>query len=163
MKATKQFIIQSLFAVALILFSANLFAQIPTTGEPQTIKTDFTDEDITQYVEVLQEVRPIQQEAEKNAVEIIESNDLTLERFNQILAVQQNQSDAEVSPEELAAFNTAAQDIMKKNANVQEKILKILEDNDFAPEKYRNMLVAYERDETFRKKVDAFVLEERNN
>ncbi|GAA5033588.1 hypothetical protein GCM10011506_26050 [Marivirga lumbricoides] len=137
-------------------------AQIPTTGDPQTIKTDYSDEAITKYVEVMEEVLPIQQKAEKNAIEIIEANDLTLDRFNQILAVQQNQSDAEVSPEELASFNTAAQEIMKKNASVQEQVLQILKNEGLSPEKYRNMLVAYERDEEFQKKVDAFVLEETN-
>lgn len=159
MKTTNHFFITSLLFVVLSFLSGNLLAQIPTTGEPQTIKTDFSDEAIEKYVEVMQEALPIQQEAEKNAVEIIEANDLTLQRFNTILAVQQNRSDAEVSAEELSAFNTAAQEIMKKNANVQEKILGILNENDLAPEKYRNMLVAYERDDEFRKKVDAFVLE----
>ncbi|PTB96532.1 hypothetical protein C9994_07015 [Marivirga lumbricoides] len=162
MRTLKQYLATLLTLAAILFCTGPLMAQIPTTGDPQTIKTDYSDEAITKYVEVMEEVLPIQQKAEKNAIEIIEANDLTLDRFNQILAVQQNQSDAEVSSEELASFNTAAQEIMKKNASVQEQVLQILKNEGLSPEKYRNMLVAYERDEEFQKKVDAFVLEETN-
>ena len=114
-----------IFATAIMsLFAVVVFAQqqMPMPQQ-QEVSTDFSDEEIETFVEANLDVTKVQQEAEKKAMGIIEENDLELERFNEIVAIQQGQSDEEASPEEMEAFNAAAQEIMANNQETQSKMI----------------------------------------
>lgn len=143
--------IMSLFAV--VVFAQQ---QMPMPQQ-QEVSTDYSDEEIETFVEANLDVTKVQQEAEKKAMGIIEENDLELERFNEIVAIQQGQSDEEASPEEMEAFNAAAQEIMANNQKTQSKMIAALDKHDISQEKYQQIMMAYQKDEEFRKKVDTIV------
>lgn len=148
-----------IFATAIMsLFAVVVFAQqqMPMPQQ-QEVSTDFSDEEIETFVEANLDVTKVQQEAEKKAMGIIEENDLELERFNEIVAIQQGQSDEEASPEEMEAFNAAAQEIMANNQETQSKMIAALDKHDISQEKYQQIMMAYQQDEEFRKKVDTVV------
>ena len=108
-----------IFATAIMsMFAVVVFAQqqMPMPQQQQQeVSTDYSDKEIETFVEANLDVTKVQQEAEKKAMGIIEKNDLELERFNEIVAIQQGQSDEEADPEELEKFNAAAQEIMANN------------------------------------------------
>jgi hypothetical protein len=148
-----------IFATAIMsLFAVVVFAQqqMPMPQQ-QEVSTDFSEEEIETFVEANLDVTKVQQEAEKKAMGIIEENDLELERFNEIVAIQQGQSDEEASPEEMEAFNAAAQEIMANNQETQSKMIAALDKHDISQEKYQQIMMAYQQDEEFRKKVDTVV------
>lgn len=146
-----------IFATAIMsMFAVVVFAQqqMPMPQQQQEVSTDYSDEEIETFVEANLDVTKVQQEAEKKAMGIIEENDMELERFNEIVAIQQGQSDEEASPEEMEAFNAAAQEIMANNQKTQAKMKEVLGKHDIDEQKYQQIMMAYQQDEEFRKKVD---------
>ncbi|WP_340152162.1 DUF4168 domain-containing protein [uncultured Marivirga sp.] len=143
--------------VILSVLATAVFAQQQMPMPQQEVSTDFSDQEIETFVEANLDVTKVQQAAEKEAMGIIKENDLELERFNEIVAIQQGQSDEEASPEEMKAFNAAAQEIMANNQETQSKMVSALEKHDISQEKYQQIMMAYQQDEDFRKKVDTVV------
>jgi uncharacterized protein YfkK (UPF0435 family) len=147
-----------IFATGLMsLFAVVVFAQQQMPMPQQEVSTDYSDDEIEVFVEANLDVTKVQQEAQKKAQGIIEENDLDMERFNEIVAIQQGQSDEEASPEEMEAFNAAAQKIMANNQKTQSDMVAALEKHDISQKKYQNIMMAYQQDEEFRKKVDTIV------
>ncbi len=159
MKITKK-TIAKFFSTALFLMTSTiLLAQMPVQGQQQEVKTDFEEEEIEKFVDANLEVTKVQQEAEQEAMAIISENDLEVERFNEIVAIQQGKSDEEATEEELAAFNAAAQEIMANNQKTQQQMTKVLNENGVTQKEYQQIMMAYQQDEEFRAKVDAVVQE----
>jgi hypothetical protein len=151
---------KKIFAIAILsIYATVVFAQqqMPMPQQQQEVTTDFSDDEIDTFVEANLDVTKVQKDAEKKAMGIIKANDLELERFNEIVAIQQGQSDEEASPEELEAFNAAAQEIMASNQKTQSEMIAALEKHDISQEKYQKIMMAYQQNEEFRKKVDTVV------
>ncbi len=160
MKTLKKNLTKLLSTALFLMCSSMLLAQMPPVqGQQQEVKTDFDEEEIENFVEANLEVTKVQQKAEQEAMQIISENDLDVERFNEIVAIQQGQSEEEVTTEELAAFNAAAQKIMANNQKTQQEMMKVLNDNGVSEENYQQIMMAYQQDEEFRAKVDAVVQE----
>lgn len=154
-----------IFATAIMsMFAVVVFAQqqMPMPQQQQEVSTDYSDKEIETFVEANLDVTKVQQEAEKKAMGIIEKNDLEVDRFNEIVAIQQGQSDEEASPEEMEAFNAAAQEIMANNQETQSKMQEVLGQHDIDEKKYQEIMMAYQQDEEFRKKVDTVVQSKSN-
>lgn len=145
-------VIMSMFAV--IVFAQQ---QMPMPQQQQEVSTDYSEKEIETFVEANLDVTKVQQESQKEAMGIIEENNLDLERFNEIVAIQQGQSDEEASPEELEKFNAAAQEIMANNQKTQAKMQEVLGEHDIDEQKYQQIMMAYQQNEEFRKKVDTVV------
>ncbi len=151
-----------IFATTILsMFAVGVFAQqqMPMPQQQQEVSTDFSDEEIETFVESNLDVSKVQQESQKKAMGIIEKNDMELERFNEIVAIQQGQSDEEASPEELKKFNAAAQEIMANNQKTKAKMQEILGQHDIDEHKYQQIMMAYQQDEDFREKVNSVVQE----
>ncbi len=147
-----------IFATAIMsMFAVVLFAQQQMPMQQKEVSTDYSDDEIETFVEANLDVTKVQQESQKKVMGIIEENDMNLERFNEIVAIQQGQSDKEVEPEELENFNAAAQEVMAHNQETQSKMVAALKNHDISQEKYQNIMMAYQQDENFRKKVDSVV------
>ncbi len=160
MKSLKKNLTKFLSTALFLMCSSMLLAQVPPVqGQQQEVKTDFDDKEIEKFVEANLEVTKVQQKAEQEAMQIISENELEVERFNEIVAIQQGQSDEEATEKELAAFNAAAQKIMANNQKTQQEMIKVLTDNGVSEKKYQEIMMAYQQDEEFRAKVDAVVQE----
>ncbi|ADR21855.1 hypothetical protein MATR_05120 [Marivirga tractuosa] len=151
---------KKIFTTAILsMFAVVAFAQqqMPMQQQQKKVTTDYSDEEIETFVEANLDVTKVQQEAKKESMNIIKKNDLDLDRFNEIVAIQQGQSDEEASKAEMKAFNAAAQEIMANNQKTQSKMVAALENHDISQEKYQKIMMAYQQDEDFRKKVDTVV------
>lgn len=153
-----------IFATTIMsMFAVVVFAQqqMPMQQQ-QEVSTDYSEDEIETFVEANLDVTKVQQEAQKKSMAIIEKNDLDLDRFNEIVAIQQGQSEEEASAEEMKAFNAAAQEIMTNNKKTQSKMVAALENHDISQEKYQKIMMAYQQDEEFRQKVDSVVQSKSN-
>lgn len=154
-----------IFATTIMsMFAVVVFAQqqMPMQQQQQEVSTDYSEDEIETFVEANLDVTKVQQEAQKKSMAIIEKNDLDLDRFNEIVAIQQGQSEEEASSEEMKAFNAAAQEIMTNNQKTQSKMVAALENHDISQEKYQKIMMAYQQDEEFRQKVDSVVQSKSN-
>lgn len=156
-----------IFATTIMsMFAIVVFAQqqmpMQQQQQQQEVSTDYSEDEIETFVEANLDVTKVQQEAQKKSMAIIEKNDLDLDRFNEIVAIQQGQSEEEASAEEMKAFNAAAQEIMTNNQKTQSKMVAALENHDISQEKYQKIMMAYQQDEEFRQKVDSVVQSKSN-
>jgi flagellar biosynthesis/type III secretory pathway chaperone len=163
---TKKMTTMKIFATAILsLFATLAIAQqqkMPMPQQQQEVSTDYSNDEIETFVEANLDVTKVQQNAQKKAMTIIEKNNLEIDRFNEIVAIQQGQSDEEASPEEMQAFNAAAQKIMANNKETQSKMVAVLKNYDISQEKYQKIMMAYQQDEEFRMKVDTVVQSKSN-
>lgn len=146
------------FALAL-LFTFGAFAQVPMQQGPQQqqqVQTDFDRQELEKFVNVYIKSSEIQQENESVMIQAIEDEDLEINRFNEILTVRQNQQSAEdinATAEEMAAFNNAAEKIMKVQQEAQAEIEQLIE-SEIGGEKYQQIAMAYQQSPEVQEKVN---------
>lgn len=149
-----------IFSFVLVLFfSAGAFAQAPMQQAPQQqqrVKTDFDREELEEFVDVYVASTEIQQGNEKVMMQAIEEEDLDVNRFNEILTVQQNQQspeDINATAEEMAAFNNAAEKIMAVQQEAQAEIQQLIEEK-IGGQKYQQIAMAYQQSPEVQEKVN---------
>lgn len=157
-----------IFSFVLALFFAfTAAAQVPMMEQQQQqeLETDFSDEDLEQFVTVFKKANEIQQKNETVMIQAIEEEDLELERFNEILVSRQQQQSAEdigATAEEMASFNQAAEKIMAVQKEAQAEIEQVIED-ELGMEKYQQIVIAYQQDPEVQEKVNQMLEAEMQN
>lgn len=141
-----------------LFFSAGVMAQVPMQGDQQQqqVNTDFSEEELEDFVDVYVKASEIQQENETVMMQAIEEEDLELERFNEILTARQNQAsvqDIDATPEELASFNKAAEKIMEVQQEAQTEINELIEE-EIGAEKYQQIAMAYQQSPEVQQKIN---------
>lgn len=142
----------------ILFFSAGVMAQVPMQGEQQQqqVNTDFSEEELENFVDVYVKASEIQQENETVMMQAIEEEDLELERFNEILTARQSQEsvqDIDATPEELASFNKAAEKIMEVQQEAQSEINDLIEEK-IGAEKYQQIAMAYQQSPEVQQKIN---------
>lgn len=146
------------FAMAL-LFTFGAFAQVPMQQGQQAqqlVQTDFDQQELEKFVNVYIKSSEIQQENESVMIQAIEEEDLEINRFNEILTVQQNQQSPEeinATAEEMAAFNNAAEKIMEVQQETQAEIQQLIE-SEIGGEKYQQIAMAYQQSPEVQERVN---------
>lgn len=151
----------TLFLAATLFFSIDAIAQVPMQQEQQQVNTDFSDEELEDFVEVYVKASEIQQENETAMMQAIEEEDLELQRFNEILTARQNQEsvqEMDATAEELASFNKAAEKIMQVQQDAQNEINQLIEE-EIGAEKYQQIAMAYQQSPDVQQKVNEMLQE----
>lgn len=148
------------FGMALF-FSFGAVAQVPMQQGQQQVKDDFSKNDLEKFVDVYLKANEVQQGNEAVMIQSIEEEDLDVNRFNEILTAQQNQqksTEIEASAEEMAAFNKAAEKIMKIQQEAQVEIEQLIEE-EIGSEKYQQIVMAYQQRPDLQQKVNQLLEE----
>lgn len=149
--------------IVMMLLSFGVMAQeTPTVPQQQQeVVTDFNDEELKQFASAAGKVMEIQQKTQEDMIKVIEDENLELDKFNQILMSQQNQEAEKVdaTAEEMAAFNNASQKIMEIQTNIQSDVIKTIEDEGLEPQKYEQIMLAYQASPEIKAKIDALIQE----
>lgn len=147
-----------IFVVILFSLSAISFAQDMQLQPQMPQIEEVTDEEIQRLVVVNNEIMPIQRELQMEQIAAVEDGGMEVERFSQIAnAMQQNMSpdDLDASSREMETFNELMQKIMELENEANEKIIGVIEDNDFELERFQQVFTALQTDpelqEKFRK------------
>lgn len=152
----------SLIAVCCSLFlTFGLQAQTPVNPEQQGADQNFSDNELKQFANAAGKVVVIQQETEQKMIKVIEEEDLEVQKFNEIMEAQQNQQTADIdaSKEDLEKFDKAAGKIIQIQTEVQGEMIKAIEEEGLKPEKYEQILLAYQSNPQVRNKVNALIQE----
>jgi len=156
---THNFLSTGLSLIFCFVFSSALLAQ----GQ-QPMKTDFSDEELSLFIDINKEVVKVQQAAEQEMMQAIQETDgITVERFNEIAMAQQN-PDAEVdmSDEEQMAFRDAAQGVMEVQRETQAEIAAAVEEEGMAFNDYRQIMMAYQQSPELQERIRSMVQAEQN-
>lgn len=156
--------IVAMLTVGLLSFSNTTFAQTtpptPQTGQQQA-KADFTDAELKQFIEANTRLMTIQQEGEKVMLSILAEEKLSIEKFNTMVVAHQQQklNEVEATPEELLAFNKAAERIMELQPDMQKNAEEAIVKDGMKVERYEQIMLAYQQDPSVQEKVDKMMVD----
>ncbi len=151
------FVLVSLF----VLGTFNVMAQnMPMQNQaPQT--ESISDGELKQFDSAAVKVMYIQEESQEKMMLAIEENDLSLDRFNELLmeGQQGGQESINASEEELAAFNESMAEVQTIQNGMQTEMMEAISEEGLGVDKYQQIMQAYEQDEALRNSVDQYIAE----
>ena len=153
--------IKMIFSLMIAVFmSGAAMAQVPA-GQEQ-VKTDFSDEELEQFVEVYIQANEIRMENETAMMQAIEEEEnIDMARFNEILTARQQQqsiNEIDATAEEMAAFNKAAQKIMTVQQEAQKEINQLIEE-ELGRQTYQQIGMAYQQDPELQQEINQLLEE----
>lgn len=151
--------ISKLFLSCLMVFAVGGLAFGQQLQQPE-LREDFTEDELETFVETSGSVTEIYAESEKKIVGTIQDEGLTVERFNEIIAQQQDPAaEVDATQEELTAMNSAAQVIMKERQKIQTEVTEVITKNGLDVKTYQEIMFAYQQSPTIKQKIDAMMVD----
>lgn len=135
----------SMLIMSAFLFSTSVSAQeTPSDGPEELIQ--YSEDELSAFVQVAQKVMPLQQESQMKMMEEIEEEDLTVDRFNNILEARSTGADVDATEEELNGFNNALENIQNLQDEYNERITEVITEEGMSVEKYEEIIANYQQD-----------------
>jgi hypothetical protein len=134
-------IINLLIFSVLLAASAVFARQDPAGGTPE-----YSEDELEIFVNAALEIMPHQQEAQMKIADEIESNGLSVEKFNSILEAHILGMDSGATSDELESFDSILESIDKIQQEYQEIIETEIVNAGMTPEKFEEILVHYQQD-----------------
>jgi len=152
-------------ALLAILFGAGtMFAQVQQQQQQQMpdlpASSDVSDEEIEMVASAINELGPIQVEAQEKMQEAVEGEDITFERFQQMMMAMQNPQMADqvdITDEEMATLQTLQPTLMEIQSEADKKMVDKIESSGLTVERYQNIVMAAQQDEELRARVEALL------
>jgi len=140
----KKFFSSLLFVVA--VGTASVTAQ--STTIPQQQETiEVSDAELTQFAEVFQKMRMMNQEAQKEMMATVQNEDFELERFNEIHQAQMDpKKEVETSAEEDKKYKAVVSELEKMQPEFQKKMQAVITESDLSMERYQQLAMALRSD-----------------
>jgi len=155
----------SVALVAVLFGAGTLFAQVQQQQQMPELPTsaDVSDEEIENLVNAIFELEPIQIKTQEKMEDAVESEDLSFERFQQLMMAMQNPQMADeidVSDEEMAKLQTLQPKLMEIQGEAQQEMIAAIENNDLTAQRYESIIMGAQQDPELRLRVET-LLEER--
>ena len=147
--------------VFITLFGAGIMAQVPMQAPAAPPVEDYTDAQLKQFAHAVQNVLSIQESSQDEMMTRIEENDLTVDRFNEMLmqGQQEGQGAIDATEEELLAFTNAMNEVQQLQQQMQMDMMEAITEEGLNVEQYQGIMQAYETDPEVREKIDAYFAE----
>lgn len=152
---TKLFLLSTIF----LFFSFVSFSQIPS-GQTNP-ESDYTDAELKQFVGAVSKVMILQEEGQLRMITTIQENELSLERFNEMITEAQEIGPDNIngSDKEMTAFNKSLSDIQVLQMQLQEQMLEAIAQEGLDIDKYQQIMEAYDADPVVKEKIDSYFAE----
>lgn len=141
------------------LLSIETYAQddYPMEQSPQRQKKiDFTEEQITAFVNANDKVVKIRKESEQKIAKMLNEEGMDLEQFNKILSAQQKEKQkVKASNRELASFNKVKQEIINERQITDKQIQSSIQNSGLDVATYQQIMVTYQQDYDIKQKIDS--------
>ncbi|MFD2999693.1 DUF4168 domain-containing protein [Pontibacter toksunensis] len=130
--------------------------QATTPPAQQGVQQNFSDADLKQFADASNRLMAVQQEGEKTMLGILQEEKLSIDKFNEMAQAHQQQKLAEVSatPEEMAAFNKAAQRMMEMQPAMQKEVETAIQKDGMTLQKYEQIMMAYRQDPALQERIN---------
>ncbi|SDL02446.1 protein of unknown function [Catalinimonas alkaloidigena] len=146
-----------------------VIAQTPPAEPVETPPVTYSQQELKQFALAVNRVNEIEQNANKRSLRAIEEENLNLDRFNEIVEFQQQQASGETlvsdstmlpTEEELAAFTKAGEQINQIRTEVTSQIVRAIRRTGLEPEKFQEILLAYQQSPELQKQIDKMMGQE---
>lgn len=130
-----------------------LLLTLPTRAQ------EYNDEELQKFAKVIVEVITIQQESQMEMISIIEENEMTIKRFNEMMMENQEKSIEEVdgTEQEKEAFADISVKIMEIQEKMEDRLISSIEDEGLTVEKYEQILADYQQDPELQQRIQNLV------
>lgn len=163
MKILKSIIIAT---ITILIGSVSVFAQIQQQN-PQMpdlpTSSEVSDEEVAKLVSTIFDLEPIQIKAQEQIVEALDSEDITVERFQQVMMAMQNPEIADeinVTEEEMAKLQTIQPALIEIQGEADREMMEKIEENGFTMERYRSIVMGAQQDPELMARIEALLEEE---
>lgn len=159
---TKKASFKTTFILSFFLFAGlGLMAQMPPQQPQQEVKTDYSEKELKSFAKAVTNVMTIQEEGQNQMMTAIEENNITVDRFNEMLTEgqQKGQDQIEATEEELTAFTNAMNQVQTMQMEMQEKMMEAITAEELQVDQYQNIMQAYEMSPEIKEKVDKYFAE----
>jgi hypothetical protein len=158
----------SIALIAILFGAGSMFAQVQQqTPPPQQQQmpdlpsnSDVSDEEIEMVASAINELGPIQVEAQEKMQEAVEGEDITFERFQQMMMAMQNPQMADqvnITDEEMATLQTLQPTLMEIQSEADEKMVAKIEESGLTTDRYQKIVMAAQQDQELRARVEALL------
>lgn len=132
-----------LFVLAIGTASVN--AQ--TAPMPQQEAIEVSDAELTQFAEVFQKMRMMNQQVQKEMMAIVEAENLELQRFNEIHQANMDPNkEADTTDEEAKKYKAIVAELEVMQPEFQKKMQNVIEKSGLSMERYQQMAMALRTD-----------------
>lgn len=150
--------------LAAVLFTAgSLFGQIqqqaPEMPDLPT-SSEVSDEEVSQIVDTIIAMEPIQIKAQTKIEEALEEEDLTIERFQQMMMAMQNPQMADqvnITDEEMSKLQTLQPTLIDIQGEADREMADVIEENGLTMERYRSIVMGAQQDPALMERIETLL------
>lgn len=163
MRIFKSLVIAS---VAILMSTTGLLAQVQQQA-PQMpdlpTSSEVSDDEISKLVSTIFDLEPIQIHAQEQIQEALESENISVERFQQMMMAMQNPQLADeinITEEEMAKLETIQPALIEIQGEADREMVEKIEENGFTMERYRSIVMAAQQDPELMARIEVLLEEE---
>lgn len=131
--------------------------QLPGVQSPQP--AEYSDDELVIFINAAQKIMPLQQESQMKMIEKIEEEDLTVDKFNNILESFSTGEDSDATEAELESFNTAMEGIQDIQMEFEGTITDAITEEGMTPAKYEEIMTVYQQDQGLQMRINILMEE----
>lgn len=152
-------------ALMMVLFTTgSLFAQVQQQQMPDLPTSDeVSDEEVSQIVSTINDLEPIQIEAQSKIEEALVAEDLTIERFRQMMMAMQNPQMADqidVTEEEMSKMQILQPLLIDIQGEADREMIAAIEENGLTMERYRSIVMGAQQDPELMQRIETLLDED---
>lgn len=156
----KIFKIASLLLVAVTFAFSSAFAQGMGQQQMPDVPSsdDVSDEELNQFVTTISDIEPIQVELQTDVQKLVEEQDISMERFQQLMMAMQNPQMAdqvEISDEERQQIQNIQPDLSDLQMKAEEKMVEKIEGNGLNVQRYQAIMMGAQQDQELMTRLQA--------
>lgn len=129
----------------------------PATPEAAPAGSDVSQTEIEQFANAIEQFQSIQSGAQQQANQILQEEQLSPERFNQIMQTQQNpeaQPSSEISAEEREKFDRVSTQLGELQESTRTQMEQALQQEGLPRERFAEILAMVRQDATLRQRIE---------
>ncbi len=156
----------SIALVAILFGAGSLFAQVQQQQQQMPdlpSSSDVSDEEVEMFATAVNDLGPIQVEAQEKMAEAVEDEDISFERFQQMMMAMQNPQMADqvnITDEEMAKLQTLQPTLMEIQSETDEKMIDKIEETGLSVERFQQINMGVQQDQELRSRIEAHLDDE---
>lgn len=148
------------FSTVLFVFAigtASVMAQNSPMPQQQE-KIEVSDAELTQFAEVFQKMRMMNQEAQKEMMAVVQEENFELQRFNEIhMAKMDPEKEIETTEEEEKKYKEVVAELEEIQPEFQKKMQKVISESELSMERYQQLAMALRSDAELQQRLQAIM------
>lgn len=136
--------------LGMLLMAGSAFAQGQQMQQMQNAQADsVSDKELKKFVDAAQELQTIQQNIQSEVQQMVQEEDMTFQRFQQIIMSKQNPQMAkkvQVTDEEEAVIKEMQPKLQKIQQEANQKQMTVIQDNGLTPQRFQQIAQAVQSD-----------------